>query len=664
MNFFQDLIQKYFSKGTLPYWYILAIDSLIVVSSGYLSLYLEVGGYTFLNTFWQSTWGLILTLILFVISFGINHTYRGFVRYSTFADLRRCLYATFTGAIFTLIASLLINNITPLTPYINMPRPWNILNIFFFVTIFLWFERIAVKSSYDITRKDNNIPRVVIYGIQEGGVAMAKAIQNAPERKFNLVAFICPEGQKNPGYLMDLKVYLESQDLIKDLQEHDIKGIIISPLQMTAFRNKEDVINQLIDANIHIYIIPQVEEWDGKKDLYQSNIREVEIEDLLPREKIEVDMDSIGKMLYNKSILITGAAGSIGSEIVRQVATFRPKDMVLIDQAETPMHDLRLWMQREHPVVKVKTIVATITDSDYMDYIFSHHRPDYVFHAAAYKHVPMMENNPIEAVRNNIQGTHIIADLAVKYGTKKFVMISTDKAVNPTNVMGCSKRICEIYCQSLNAYINNVNVNDNNNSINHKPLTINQKPLFDDTLQSMPYPRTQFVTTRFGNVLGSNGSVIPLFREQIRNGGPLTVTHPDIIRYFMLIPEACKLVLEAGTMGEGGEIFVFDMGKPVKIIDLAKRMISLSGIPNIQIKFTGLRDGEKLYEELLSDKENTIPTPHPKIKVAKVQEYDYPTVLANEQRLLEATNLHDNLTIVKIMREIVPEYHPENDAYK
>ena len=371
-------------------------------------------------------------------------------------------------------------------------------------------------------------------------------------------------------------------------------------------------------------------------DLTHNQLHEVDIEDLLPREKIEVDMGAIGRMLEGRRILITGAAGSIGSEIVRQVAKFRPAGMTLIDQAETPMHSIRRMMRRDFPDISCETIVTSITNAPHMESIFSSCRPEYVFHAAAYKHVPMMEDDPAIAVQNNVYGTRVIADLAVKYMTRKFVMISTDKAVNPTNVMGCSKRICEIYCQSLNQAIQ------------------------EGKVQGV----TQFVTTRFGNVLGSNGSVIPIFKEQIRNGGPITVTHPDIIRYFMLIPEACSLVLEAGTMGKGGEIFVFDMGQPVKIVDLARRMIALSGAKNVDIKFTGLRDGEKLYEEVLNDKEGTIPTANPKIMVARVREYDYPTACENERRLMEVSRTFDDMAIVKVMKDIVPEYKSRHSKYE
>jgi FlaA1/EpsC-like NDP-sugar epimerase len=366
-------------------------------------------------------------------------------------------------------------------------------------------------------------------------------------------------------------------------------------------------------------------------------LREVTVEDLLPRDEIKVDLKSVSQELNNRRVLITGSAGSIGAEIVRQVAAFKPQEMLLIDQAETPQHDITLMMAKEFPNIKAEVIVTSICKEERMEELFSRFRPDYVFHAAAYKHVPMMEENPSEAVQNNVYGTRVIADLSVKYNVKKFVMISTDKAVNPTNVMGCSKRICEIYVQSLNKW------------------TVDK---------GQGTGKTQFVTTRFGNVLGSNGSVIPLFREQIRQGGPVTVTHPDIIRFFMLIPEACKLVLEAGTMGHGGEIFVFDMGKPVKIADMAQRMIRLSGAKDVKIKYTGLRTGEKLYEEVLTKEENTLPTFNDKIKIAQVREYDYDQVCRDIEELIAISRQYDNMATVRKMKEIVPEYKSNNSIYE
>ena len=503
-------------------------------------------------------------------------------------------------------------------------------------TLLLWIERVFVKRLYDAFRDDDNTKKVFIYGVQAGGVSLAKSIQNQNPLQYKVVGFVTPDEDLYSKYLMGVLVRHDSPRLVGHMREKGAEILIVSPLQVDHFSHRQELINDLLAHNIKIMMLPPAEEWDGKSDLSHHNLREVEIEDLLPREKIEVDMDAIGAMFNGKRVLITGVAGSIGSEMVRQVAPYKPAEMILVDQAETPMHDIRLMMARQFSDVRSETVVASITDKVYMEKLFSEYRPEYVFHAAAYKHVPMMEDNPAQAVRNNVNGTCVIADLAVKYGTKKFVMISTDKAVNPTNVMGCSKRICEIYCQALNKAIVEGKVKGN----------------------------TQFVTTRFGNVLGSNGSVIPLFREQIKKGGPLTVTHPDIIRFFMLISEACKLVLEAGTMGKGGEIFVFDMGEPVKIVDLAKRMIALSGVKGIDIKFIGLRDGEKLYEEVLNDAEGTKPTHHPKIMIANVRENDYEVAKRNEDELFELSFSHDDMAIVKKMKEIVPEFKSKQSKYE
>ena len=636
MNLFRKVVDWYFSNKALPYWCILLLDCVIVAFSTYVGHYIELGGDIFAGHFWSITRGILLGLVLFVISFRVFHTYSGIVRYSSFIDLQRVATASFIATVAFWLLGLAVNGVWPGQRVFLFPDfPVSVV-LFAISTLLLWVERVVVKRLYDSFRSDNAIP-VAIYGTKTGGISLAKSINVDKEKPYYLNSFISDGMEMKGAYLMGKPVYLNVPGLAESLKKKGVKVLLVSPLKNDVFRDNQQMVDEFLSAGIKVMMMPQAEEWDGRKSTLSHNrLHEVAIEDLLPREKIEVDMDAIGALLTGKRILITGAAGSIGSEMVRQVAKYHPAEMILIDQAETPMHDIRLMMQRQYPDIKNETIVTSIANGKHMDSIFREHRPEYVFHAAAYKHVPMMEDDPAIAVQNNIYGTRVIADLAVKYGTKKFVMISTDKAVNPTNVMGCSKRICEIYCQSLNQAIQEGKVQG----------------------------ETQFVTTRFGNVLGSNGSVIPIFREQIQNGGPVTVTHPDIIRYFMLIPEACKLVLEAGTMGRGGEIFVFDMGKPVKIVDLAKRMIQLSGATNVEIKFTGLRDGEKLYEEVLSDKEGNLSTTNPKIMVAQVRKYDYETACENERRLMEVSETFDDMAIVKVMKEIVPEYRSRQSKYE
>ena len=636
MNLFRKVVDWYFSNKALPYWCILLLDCVIVAFSTYVGHYIELGGDIFAGHFWNMTRGILLGLVLFVISFRVFHTYSGIVRYSSFIDLQRVATASFIATVAFWLLGLAVNGVWPGQRVFLFPDfPVSVV-LFAISTLLLWVERVVVKRLYDSFRSDNAIP-VAIYGTKTGGISLAKSINVDKEKPYYLNSFISDGVEMKGAYLMGKPVYLNVPGLAESLKEKGVKVLLVSPLKNDVFRDNQQMVDEFLSAGIKVMMMPQAEEWDGREStLSHSRLHEVAIEDLLPREKIEVDMDAIGALLTGKRILITGAAGSIGSEMVRQVAKYHPAEMILIDQAETPMHDIRLMMQRQYPDIKNETIVTSIANGKHMESIFREHRPEYVFHAAAYKHVPMMEDDPAIAVQNNIYGTRVIADLAVKYGTKKFVMISTDKAVNPTNVMGCSKRICEIYCQSLNQAIQ------------------------EGKVQGV----TQFVTTRFGNVLGSNGSVIPIFKEQIQNGGPVTVTHPDIIRYFMLIPEACKLVLEAGTMGRGGEIFVFDMGKPVKIVDLAKRMIQLSGATNVEIKFTGLRDGEKLYEEVLSDKEGNLPTTNPKIMVAQVRKYDYETACENERRLMEVSESFDDMAIVMVMKEIVPEYRSRQSKYE
>lgn len=633
MNFLHKLTDWYFSKGSLPYWGVLILDSLIVLFSGYIGNYLELGGIDFAQHFWQITWGNLICVVLFFIGFRLFHTYTGIIRYSSLIDLQRVGMASLMGSILSFFVGIGVKAIS--TETIVIPGILGCLALLVCTSMAMWVERMAVRAMFDTFRTDKAIP-VAIYGTKAGGIALANSIRTVKEKQYVLQAFISDGPEMKNVYLMGKRVFLNGEGIAEKLKEIKVRAVLVSPLKSEKLRNNPEMVDELVKAGIKIMMMPVAQEWDEKHDLSYNQLHEVEIEDLLPRDKIEVDMDAIGKMLTGKRVLITGAAGSIGSEMVRQVAAYKPAELILIDQAETPMHDVRLMMARQFPDIKNQTIVSSITDQIHMEKIFEAHKPEYVFHAAAYKHVPMMEDNPAMAVRNNINGTRVIADLAVKYGTKKFVMISTDKAVNPTNVMGCSKRICEIYCQSLNQAI----------------------------VEGKVKGVTQFVTTRFGNVLGSNGSVIPLFKEQIKKGGPITVTHPDIIRFFMLISEACKLVLEAGTMGKGGEIFVFDMGRPVKIVDLAKRMIKLSGAKDIDIKFTGLRDGEKLFEEVLNDKEGTKPTYHPKIMIAKVRSYDYETAKKNEDELLQLSYTHDDMLIVKKMKEIVPEYKSQVSKYE
>ena len=642
MKILSRIVNWYFSRNALPYWCILLIDYTIIIFSGLIAFYFLRGGDAVAHNFWNVLRELLLLLIPYTIAFRIFHTYSGIFRYSSFVDLARLLSAMAVGTVIAYGCSLLIPDDRE---SLFFSYPSLLIVSLLIASMFMCTLRVIVKTMYDLFRRDGRTKRIFIYGVQNGGISLAKSIRNETPNRYIIKGFISSDSQMRGKWLLGLPVWTEEDDLIGIMQRQHVSILMVSPLQTVHFREQEALINDLIAANIKIMMMPfTAEEWDGKSELRYSQLHEVDIEDLLPRDKIEVDMLAIGRQLNANRVLITGAAGSIGSEMVRQVARFEPREMILIDQAETPMHDIRRMMESKFPNIPCHTIVASITNQTFMEDIFRHYHPDYVFHAAAYKHVPMMEDNPAMAVQNNVYGTRVIADLAVKYGTKKFVMISTDKAVNPTNVMGCSKRICEIYCQALNK-------------------AIETTP--DSFLQANGRkPCTQFVTTRFGNVLGSNGSVIPIFKEQIAKGGPVTVTHPDIIRYFMLIPEACKLVLEAGTMGKGGEIFVFDMGKPVRIANLAQRMITLSGAQGVEIKFTGLRDGEKLYEEVLNDAEHTLPTIHPKIMVAKVREYDYEQARLNEERLLEASYTYDDMTIVKIMKEIVPEFKSRQSKYE
>lgn len=628
--FANKLTNWYFSKATLPYWCILALDSIAIVIAGMIATYIAEGGDVLARNFWNYLLMFVCSLPLFVVGMRMFHTYSGIMRFSSFVDLLRISGALVVGFILNCV----LLQVMPENILCEITTE-SIVVMLFISMIEMWTMRILVKYMYDSSFSAESKTPVFILGVREGGISLAKSMRNDHPSQYIVKGFTSEEIAMVGRFLLGCEVYPYDETLIGVMRKMNVKTLFVIPLVTEKFLEKQDMIDKLTAEGIKIMMMPKAQSWDGKSNLRHQMMREVDIEDLLPRDKIEVDMNAIGKLLSGRTILITGAAGSIGSEMVKQIAIYKPQRLILVDEAETPMHDVRLFMNKNYADIPCETIVTSITNATRMERIFSEYHPDYVFHAAAYKHVPMMEDNPAEAVQNNIYGTRVIADMAVKYGTKKFVMISTDKAVNPTNVMGCSKRICEIYCQALN------------------------KAIVDGEVKGV----TQFVTTRFGNVLGSNGSVIPIFKKQIAMGGPITVTHPDIIRFFMLIPEACKLVLEAGTMGKGGEIFVFDMGKPVRIADLAKRMIALSGVDGIDIKYVGLRDGEKLFEEVLNDKEATIPTHHPKIMVAKVREYPYELARKNEEDLYQLSFTYDDMAIVKKMKEIVPEYKSQHSKY-
>ena len=633
MKVIEKLWNWYLSANALPYWVILAIDIFICYFSGLFVFWLYSHGalaWSYIALFSKT---ILIYMIFNLIGFRIFHTYSGIIRYSSFVDLQRVGLAMLSSLIVAEAMHYVIYYWD--LDFIRL-QGRQIAAMYLVATIGMMLFRIVVKSLYDVLFNTGGGMRTLIYGVKDGGIGLAKSIRSSKPNKFTLKGFIAHDSTFKGRILMGEKVYIVDDDLAETIRELKIKAVLVSPLQNEHFRDDQELQDVLLSQGVQIFMSEGEKEWSQDDDYSNVQLKEISIEDLLPRDQIRVDMDSIGALLRGKKIMITGSAGSIGSEMVRQIAIYKPAELILIDQAETPQYNIRLMMQFEWPNITAHTIVASITNADRMDKIFQTYKPDYVFHAAAYKHVPMMENNPSESIQNNVWGTKVIADLSVKYGVKKFVMISTDKAVNPTNVMGCSKRICEIYCQSLNKMINE--------QANGKPVT-------------------QFVTTRFGNVLGSNGSVIPLFEKQIKAGGPVTVTDPKIIRFFMLIPEACKLVLEAGTHGSGGEIFVFDMGKPVKIADLAKRMIKLSGAKNVEIKYTGLRAGEKLYEEVLSTTENTLPSFHEKIRIAKVREYDFKEVEAQINSLISLSHTYDDMAIVEKMKEIVPEYVSNNSKY-
>ena len=635
MNPFSRLLSWYFSKASLPYWCIVIVDSAIVFFSGLLTYWIFNKTMEMFTHRFEVLYTMLMYVLISWIGAKLFNTYLGVVRYSSFVDLMKIGYANLVSIVIAVVVSLVFDHYG--VDQLSALTQTETVVTFLISTLLMGTLRIIVKTLHDITHTKNEpLTRVLIYGAMSGGIGLAKNIRTQKPSKYELCGFISHDKRASHMTLLGEKVYNVEDDITSVLESEKIQAVLVSPLRLDDFRNNQKIQDELIHAGVKILFARQAKEAsvkDGElkdEDFDGMQLKEVQVEDLLPRQEIKIDMDSVGAMLTGKRVLITGSAGSIGSEMVRQIAIYKPAKMMLIDQAETPQHDILLMMEKDYPDVEAEVVVTSITRVTRMESVFSTFKPDYVFHAAAYKHVPMMEPNPSEAVMNNIYGTKVIADLSVKYGVKKFVMISTDKAVNPTNVMGCSKRICEIYVQSLN------NVQD----------------------------KCQFVTTRFGNVLGSNGSVIPLFREQIKKGGPVTVTDERIVRFFMLIPEACKLVLEAGTKGNGGEIFVFDMGKPVKIIDLARRMIALSGAKDVEIEITGLRSGEKLYEEVLNELEGTKPSFHEKIRIAEVRQYDFDAVSGDIDELMSIARGYDNMATVRKMKEIVPEYRSNNSVYE
>ncbi|MGJ7026623.1 polysaccharide biosynthesis protein [Petrimonas sulfuriphila] len=624
-------LENYLSNRVLSRMSILIIDILIILFST-LTMYFLRFGFEGLTTQVKAD-GITTTLVLVffnVISFLIFKTFSGVLRFSAFSDLVRIIYALTLGYFISFICLMVIKKVDPTFTVSNTIHfATYVLNVLLMI-----FSRIVVKEVYEsITGKPLKATNIFIYGTKQAGISLAKAIRGNREFKYKVLGFITDEDNMVGKNLLGLTIYANNENLFRVLEAKDVKTVIVSPHKMDQIRNSP-LLENFVDHNISLLTTSPVNEWNGTLT-GKEQLKDIQIEDLLPRNPININLMEIATHIEGKRVMVTGAAGSIGSEIVRQVASFNPFNIILIDQAETPLHDMRLELQKKWIDINTNIIVADVGNATRMERIFAKTRPQYIFHAAAYKHVPMMEDNVSESIQTNVLGTKILADLAVKYGAQKFVMISTDKAVNPSNVMGCSKRISEIYVQSLSRH-----------------------------LEANGQKTTQFITTRFGNVLGSNGSVIPLFREQIKNGGPLTVTHPEIIRYFMTIPEACQLVLEAGSMGKGGEIYLFDMGKPVKILDLAKRMIRLSGSQNIKIEFTGLRHGEKLYEELLNASENTIKTHHEKIMIARVREYEYEKVKDQIEGLIEISYQYDDMRTVKKMKEIVPEFQSINSPYE
>lgn len=623
----------------LPRWGVLLIDVLLCTIGFWLSVWIGSAIFDYNPSdggAWpiESQYGLVMGVQ--IIFFIIFHTYAGMLRYSTFVDTLKSLLSNLSTGFVLVLFNLLMQRLTGYHPILN-----TVLVIYVPISFVLLFcLRVGVKTIYETLQQTQSSPKVVIYGTQTAGLAIAKMLRSAGNTPYRPIAFICTEDQRYGYEIAGLPVRPINDRLFAWMEKANIHHVIVSPLKMREINPAKDL-QIFIDHNIRILTTPYFTQFDNAEDVDIQRIGRIDsirIEDLLERPKIEINTDNVQQILQDKVVLISGAAGSIGSELVRQVQHYAPRAIVLVDIAESPLHDLSLDLQHQYPNTRFIPIIADVRNRDRIESIFNETRPDVVYHAAAYKHVPLMENYPGEAIQANVLGTKNMADIAVKYKVERFVMISTDKAVNPTNIMGASKRIAEIYVQSLFRKLQMENSNC-----------------------------TKFITTRFGNVLGSNGSVIPYFQKQIAAGGPVTVTHPNIIRYFMTIPEACCLVMEASTLGNGGEIFIFDMGQPVKILDLARNMIRLAGYApekDIPIVFTGLRPGEKLYEELLNQKETTLPTDNKKIMIARVREFDFDVVSKQIDTLIETSYSNKPFTIVKQMKQLVPEYISNNSIYE
>jgi FlaA1/EpsC-like NDP-sugar epimerase len=630
-----DIFSHISNLKYIPRWVVFTVDILVCIASYYIAYYISTNLFyevpdDRILSFFQ---GVIIIIITQIVFFWLFHTYSGVLRYSGYVDAVKLLFAVFFNVGIIAVFNFAMFHIASM--FLFYYASLLIYSILSFLLLFCL--RLAVKTIYDyFSENSGQIVPVMIFGTQSAAIGIAKMLRSTLDNKYKLVGFIDDDKHATEKVIMGVKVYNLDEKTIKEVVSRKAKAIIVSPVKMKSIDTNYDL-DIFINNNLSVLTSPPMSIW--KNDMPSiKQIKSIQIEDLLERPAIDISSDNIEKQIESKVILITGAAGSIGSEIVRQIVKFNPSLVVLLDQAESPMHTLKLELEEQYPNQNFATFLGDVRNKERMEYMIEIFRPDYIYHAAAYKHVPLMEDNPVESIQTNVKGTKNMADLAVKYKVERFVMVSTDKAVNPTNVMGASKRIAEIYVQSLFR-----------------------------KLQAEGNSTTKFITTRFGNVLGSNGSVIPHFKSQIEKGGPVTVTHPEIIRYFMTIPEACMLVLEAGSMGEGGEIFIFDMGSPVKIVNLAKKMIRLAGfIPEVDIKieYTGLRPGEKLYEELLNHKEKTQPTYHPKIMIATVQVYDYDIVSEQINELIEYSFHCKNFLTVSLMKKIVPEFLSKNSQYE